>query len=503
MGSRHQIVGGALIGYVAIAVNILAGLLYTPWMISVLGNSDYGLYTLASSLISIFMFDFGISAAVSRFVAREHVMGNVEGIHRILGTVYRLYFLIDLIITLILIFIFIFIDELYAGLTSEELDKLRIIFIIVGAYNIIVFPTTPFGGVLTAYEEFISLKLCDIFNKVFSIVCIVIALCMGGGLYALVLLTAISGLLTAGMKYIFVRRKTDAKADLLYKDKTLLKELLGFSIWTTIISLAQRLIFNITPSILGAVSNATAIAVFGVSSTIEGYVYMVANAMNGLFVARVANNSISGGEASRKANLDLMVRVGRIQFIIVGLIFAVFFSMGDQFVALWIGAEYHDSFIGAVFLLVPMLFSSSQQIAETMLLIENKVKQQSMIFAVMAVLNICLTIPLSSAYGAVGAALSISISYLVRTALMNVLYSRELKLNMGLFYKSCYTTLWIPIVAGIAVGVFLNIVISVTAWWSFIVKCLGMCAVYALLLYPVLNGYEKALIKRSIKRLSR
>lgn len=503
MDYKRQIAGGALIGYVAIAINILAGLLYTPWMISVLGNSDYGLYTLATSLITIFMFDFGVGAAVSRFVAREHAVGNEVGVRRILGTVYRLYFLIDLVIASVLICVFIFMDALYAGLTPHELEKLRVVFVIVGAYNVIVFPTTPYGGVLQAYEQFIPLKLCDIFNKVFSIACIIGALCLGGGLYALVLLTALSGLLTTGIKYCLVRRGVKVKADLLYHDKTLIKDLLGFSIWTTIISLCQRMIFNITPSILGAVANTTAVAIFGVASTIEGYVYLIANAMNGLFITRVAHNSTALGKNSREANLSLMIKIGRIQFMIVGLILAVFLTMGSQFVSLWIGSDYYGSFIGAALLLIPMLFSASQQIAETVVSIENKVKQQSLVFIAMAVINLCLTVPLSSLFGAVGAAGSICLAYLVRTSLMNVLYYRELKLDMVLFYKSCYTTLWLPILTGVASGMIINMMLPGVTWVLFLLKGCIVCLMYGFALVPCFNTYERNLLKSVVKRFKR
>ena len=51
MTSSKQIKFGALMSYFAIAVNIVAGLVYTPWMITKIGQGNYGLYTIASSLI--------------------------------------------------------------------------------------------------------------------------------------------------------------------------------------------------------------------------------------------------------------------------------------------------------------------------------------------------------------------------------------------------------------------------------------------------------------------
>ena len=48
--STKQIRIGAVISYVALAVNIAATLLYMPWMVSVIGKANYAMYTLAYSL---------------------------------------------------------------------------------------------------------------------------------------------------------------------------------------------------------------------------------------------------------------------------------------------------------------------------------------------------------------------------------------------------------------------------------------------------------------------
>ena len=51
---NNQIKLGAIISYLSIGFNILAGLLYTPWMVQQIGKSNYGLYTLATSLITLY-----------------------------------------------------------------------------------------------------------------------------------------------------------------------------------------------------------------------------------------------------------------------------------------------------------------------------------------------------------------------------------------------------------------------------------------------------------------
>ena len=71
-----QVVFGALISYIAIAFNVISGLLYTPWMIHSIGDDKYALYTLALSIINIFLMDFGIGSAVTKFLSNYYAKGE-------------------------------------------------------------------------------------------------------------------------------------------------------------------------------------------------------------------------------------------------------------------------------------------------------------------------------------------------------------------------------------------------------------------------------------------
>ena len=82
---------GALLSYFTMAFNIVAGLIYVPWMVAKIGQADYGLYTLANSLIAIFMLDFGLGSAVSRYIAKYRAEGRIEDIRNIMGIIYKLY----------------------------------------------------------------------------------------------------------------------------------------------------------------------------------------------------------------------------------------------------------------------------------------------------------------------------------------------------------------------------------------------------------------------------
>ena len=204
MDSKRQIKLGAIMSYIAITVNILAGLLYTPWMIRTIGQNNYGLYTLATSLISIFLLDFGMSAAVSRFISKYNAEGDQESVNNFMGIVYKLYLIIDSIVLIALVVVFFFVDIIYIELTPAELSSFKVVYIIAATFSVISFPFITLNGVLSSYEKFIELKACDLFNRVASVILIVIALLFGSGLYALVTINAICGLAAILIKLCLV-----------------------------------------------------------------------------------------------------------------------------------------------------------------------------------------------------------------------------------------------------------------------------------------------------------
>ena len=195
MSSAKQLKLGALLSYVAIAINIVTGILYTPWMIHSIGRENFGLYTLAMSVISLFVFDFGLSSAVTRFIAKYLAEGQQDKANNCLGLVYRLYFIIDVVLFLVLVGVFFFIPQIYKELSLDEMEKFKVVYCVAALYSVISFPFIPVNGVLMAHEKFIQLKICDVAHKLIIVVTMSACLLLGGGLYALVIVNAVAGFL--------------------------------------------------------------------------------------------------------------------------------------------------------------------------------------------------------------------------------------------------------------------------------------------------------------------
>lgn len=504
--SSRQIKFGALLSYLAIAVNIVAGLIYTPWMITKIGQGNYGLYSIATSLITLFVMDFGMSAAVSRFVSIYVAEGSQKKANDFMGLVYKLYLALDAIIFTVLVVAYFFIENIYKNLTPDEIHTLKGLYIIVAVYSLVQFPFMNLNGILTAYEKFIQLKACDLFHKLFIIVSVVIALLFGAGVNALVMANALSGLLTIVIKLVIIRRSTPLRVNMKFFEKLMLKDIFGFSVWTTVTSLAQRLIFNITPTIIAAVSvtGSVGTALFSLASTIEGYVYTFATAINGMFMPRISKIIVDGKKEEEL--LPLMIKIGRIQVMITGLITVGFIALGKPFIVdIWNKPDFSQSYICAILLIIPSLFFLPMQIANTTLIVENKVKLEAEIFVTMGVANVILSIPLSKYFGAIGASASIFVAYSLRNILLAIAHQKVLKINMPKFFKETYLKLLPQLGVALAAGLLAQHFNPIAnKYLSFATNGIVTVGVYFILMYFCgFNAYEKDLLFGIFKKLFR
>jgi len=499
MSGNKQLKIGAILSYVAIFINVATGLIYTPWMVDKIGQSQYGLFTLANSLITLFLVDFGLSAATSRFVSKYRAEGDEQKVNDFLGAIYKIYLLIDFVILAVFTVLYFFLDAIYVKLTPAELEQFKVVYIIAAAFSVFNFPFVTFNGILNSYERFIPLKLADIFHKVVMVAMMIVALSLGYGLYALVTLNAVAGILTILFKFIVLKRSTPVRVNWKYGDRALYKEIFGFSVWMAIATVAQRLIFNITPSILGMVASSAAIAVFGVVTTIEGYTYTFTSAINGMFMPKISR--IYNSDNANEKIMPLMISVGKFQYALNGLIVAGFAVVGKMFIKLWMGPAYIDAYIGILLVIIPGLFYNSLQIANTTMMVQNKVNYQAYITIIIGVVNVILSFILSAAFGVVGACVSIFVAYMLRAVLTNIVVYKKLNMNIPLFARECYLKMSIPLLLTVIVGIGINCLPMADSWWALVLKGGAVCILYALLILLIgLNKSERSHIIAFIKK---
>lgn len=466
----------ALIGYAYVLFSILAGLLYTPWMIRTIGQAHYGLYTLATSLTAIFVFDFGMGSAVSKYLSNYYARNQYREAQAFLGVVYRLYLIAAAVIALLLTVAYLQLGNIYAQLEPGELGTLRTLYAIVATYSVLSFPFLPLSGVLLASEKLIALRLLALLQKVFTVGLIVTALLLGAGVVGLVAANAIGSLVFAGLRYLVVRRTAHTAADMSHWDARLATHVMKFSGWVTATQLAQRLMFNITPTILGVVAATPQIALFGLASSLEGYLFSATEALNGIFLSRISR--ILTQEEAVPQLLHLMVTVGRLQLYIVGLVVIGFACVGMSFVRVWLGPGYEAVYVGGLLVMLPALAEVPQQVAASAIVVSDNIRSQARVYAAAAAVNVALAFLLGTHFGATGACLGICISCFARSVLMSVVYRKRLGIDMVDFFRRTYGSWILPAAGSLAVGLLIGPLVPLSGWLGVAMKAITVGLVY-------------------------
>lgn len=498
MSSSKQLKLGVIISYLSIGINILSGLIYTPWMIHSIGKENFGLYTLSLSVISLFVFDFGLSTAVIRFISKYVSEGNQEKANKCYGLVYRLYLFLDVLLFLILLVVFFFIPQIYRELTIEEISKFKIVYVITSIYSILSFPFITINGVLVAHEKIIQLKLCEVAHKLLVVGAMSICLLLGFGLYALVCVNAVSGLIVVVLKLTCIKKYTKQRVEWNYFNKLEFKEIISYSSWVTIISLAQRCIFNIAPSILGALSGSSSIAILGIAITLEGYTYTFANAMNGVFLPKVSRIVYQGnGDV-----LPLMVKVARLQIIVIGFIVVGFICFGKEFIDLWVGNSFNESYVCAILLIIPSLIQLPQEIGLQTIHATNMVKPLAKVFIYMAFTSVILSFAMASDFGAKGIGVSVFVAYLLRTVGMDFILHKKMGINIFRFFKESFVSMMIPLCLSLVVGMLISHFKMFSGWIDFFLRGCCFSVSYCFIIYFIaMNNSERNIFINPIKKL--
>ena len=96
--SNKKIASGAILGYTSLAISILSGLFFTPWIKQSVGVELYGIYTLALSILNLFLIDFGLSNVINSKVSKYRSEGKIKDEEKFLSATLKIYLFLDFLI---------------------------------------------------------------------------------------------------------------------------------------------------------------------------------------------------------------------------------------------------------------------------------------------------------------------------------------------------------------------------------------------------------------------
>lgn len=493
---------GAILSYVQLVLGNIISIIYTPIMLRLLGQNEYGLYNLSSSTISYLgLLSFGFGSAYIRYYSKYKAKKDEVSISRLNGTfliVYSVIAVIALIAGIVLISNIELVFE--KGLTPNEIYKSRILMSFMVFNLAISFPMSVFTSNITANEKFFFQKVVGSINTVINPFIMLPVLLMGYKSIGMVVATTILGLVNSGLNVWYCFKKIGIKFSFGKFDFGLMKEISIFSSYIFLNMIVDQINWNVDRFLLGMYKGTGAVAVYGIGSQINTYYMSFSTSVSNVFIPKI--NRMVNESTDDRILTEIFTKVGRIQFIILSFILSGFVFFGKYFIEdIFAGAGYELSYPVALLLMLPITVPLIQNLGIEIQKAKNMHKFRSILYFLIAIGNLFMSIPLCKYYGVIGCAIGTSVTMVLgNIILMNWYYHTKIGLDMIYFWKNIATFipgLIIPIISGVIMTF-----IGINSIGRFLVMGIIYVIVFLISIYKLsMNEYEKQLFSGPLLKI--
>ena len=477
----NQLKAGVVLNYVVIFLNTVVGLLYTPYMLRMMGQSEFGLYSLVASVIAyLTVLDLGFGNAIVRYTAKFRAEKKTEEQYEMFGMFFLLYLVIGIIAFGIGLGLYFNVDTLFGNtMTTVELGRARIMMLLLVANLAFTFPMSIWGSIIQAYEDFVFQKSLNIIRIILNTVVMICLLHFGYKAVAMVVVQTIFNILTLVINFIYCRRKLNIHIYFRFKHFHwgFLKEVALYSFWIFLNAIIDRVYWSTGQFVLGAMVGTAAVAVFAIAIQLEGMYMQFSTAISSVFLPKVT--AMVATNRSRKEISDLFIRTGRIQYIVLAYILSGFIIFGRQFIELWAGAGYSDAYMISLLFFIPLTVPLIQNLGITILQARNEMKFRSVLYIIIALVSLAMQIVLTSHFGGIGCAMGVSGALVVgQILIMNVYYRRSQDLDIMTFWKEISKMSVIPIVLIFSSMLVIRHFFALDSWGKLILGIAAFSLVY-------------------------
>lgn len=498
----NQIKAGAFLSYASMGLGYLVSIIYTPIMIRLLGQSEFGLYNLVASVVAYLgVLNFGFGSAYMRYYSRYKVKDDREKIATLNGMFLIIFSIIGVIAVIAGIILSLNTELIFGSeLTNTELSKAKILMFILVVNLAISFPNIVFTSHITANEKFIFQKAVQMIRIIVNPFIVLPILLMGYGSVGMVVTTTVLNISIEFINAIYCLKKLKMKFSFKQFDFKLMKEMTAFSSYIFINLIIDQINWNLDKFILGRFHGTVSVAIYGLAAQLSTYYRQIATTISNVFIPRI--HRLVAKDNANSELTKLFTRIGRVQFIILSLIATGLIFFGRSFIIMWAGNDYNDSYAIVLLLIIPVTIPLIQNIGIEIQRAKNMHRFRSLVYLLIALFNLVFTIPLARVFDGLGAAIGTAIALIIGNGfIMNWYNHVRVGLDMKYFWKqilSFIPALIIPVISGMLINTFWNL----NNLFNFLGFGILYVLIYMLSMWFIgMNQYEKDLLKKPVKKL--
>lgn len=499
---REQKKAGVIIQYLNLIINMATGIFFTPFLIKSLGSAEYGFYRIIQSFAGqLGIMTFGICTLVTRNIVKYNTFNQKKEKENFLAMAGMISIILALSVFVIGYILSLSIDTLFSqSLTSSELILAKKLFWIL-IFNVsVTILNDMVTGIVNAHEKFIVKNGVHTLKYILRVMTLIILLELNFKSMAIVLTDLILSILILLINVIYGFGFLKEKMRFYYLDRKELKISFTFAFAILLQAIVNQVNQNLDSIILGVMTNTETVTVYSIALTLFTMFNSITLVIGSVFTpqaTRMIMNHASGEELT-----DLVIKPGRLQFMVGSLIITGYILFGREFIYYWMGEEYYGAYIVGIILMVPALIPLVQNVTGAILDAMLKRLGRSVILLFMAGINLIVSIVCVYFFGYIGAAYGTAFSYIIGNGiLMNIYLYKVTDLNLKRMYKELVSKS--ILVAVCCMIIFVPITqMGFSTLYMLLIKMLVYTVVFGLGMYFfAMRDYERSLILDPIKKL--
>lgn len=493
-----QIKSGIILSYAFVFVSFAINFIYTPILTNNLGQNHYGTYSLIISIVSYLeILNNGMASTYIKFAAKyfnkdDEELANINGL---IVKICIIFAIIAIIAGVILIFS---LQNIFKNFSDLEIKEMKVMLSIMLVNVTIVTISSLFESYIVLNEKFVFQKILLICKKVLLPVITIPLLIIGFKGIMVVTITTVINLVALILNTRYCKKKLNLKIKFAKTEKRVIKDIFIFYIFMLLTVIIDQINWNIDSIIIGIKRNAKEVAIYSIAAQINAIYMTIATTVAGVFTPRIhfiVNQEKNDTEKNNEI-LELITKVGRIQCMTIFLILFGFIFFGKQFIILLFGKEYELAYIAAVLLITPISFVIIKGNILEVYRAKDKQKVRTIIYFIIAVINIIASYNACEKYGIVGCTVGTTISIIIgHIIIFNIYDHNVLKINMFKFWKEILKIIPAFIIP-IILGVIIHAKVNLENIYIYMISMIIFTIVYAVNIYILaLNKDEREAIQ--------
>lgn len=439
MNDNRQLNWGTFLSYASMIIGYVIQIVYTPIMIRMIGQSQYGLYNLVNSIVSyLSLFSLGFGPAYVRFYMRHKAHHDEYSIRRMNGMFMSVFIILGLLATVAGVVLVYHTKSILGNKFSvSELELARKLMILMVINVAISFPLIPVISYIQANEQFIFQNSLTIIRQLLNPFLALPLLYLGYGSLGMIFATTIISLLVEVCQLYYAIHGLRFRVIWSMNDFKELKEVGIFSFFIFLNAVTDQINWNVDKFIIGRFYGAIPVAIYGIAAQLNSYYLNFSTAISSVYVPRI-NKIVAENSSNMNDRLtNLFIKIGRTQLMVILLVLIELIFIGRPFIGFWAGKDYYSAYPILLLLIVPVTVPLIQNAGIAIQQAKNMHVFRSVLYVVIALINAGLSLVLVQNYGALGTAFATAVSIILgNIILMNWYYQKYIGLDIKRFWKT-------------------------------------------------------------------